>query len=129
MRLGMGKGTTLSLSDTVLAFDRQGEITNIWISGEIEYANVNELKDRIESSVVLNGGLVISLERCTLIDSSGLTMMIQLHRRFPERFALVLADRTHVQKTFTITGLHKTLPTFASMEEAMRHTTTTAVSA
>lgn len=119
----------LSLSDTVLAFEHQGEITNIWISGEIEYANVTELKNRIESSVQSHGGLVISLERCTLIDSSGLTMMLQLHRRFSDRFALVLAERTHVEKTFTITGLHKKLPIFASMEEAMRRTAETALSA
>ncbi len=93
------------------------------LHGEIDLYTAPEFRTSL-GPYIENGPetLVISLEHVAYVDSSGLSVLLEVHRRLTARNASLLIVCTHPQtmKVFTITGLIRVLRVHASLDEALQ---------
>ena len=81
--------------------------TEAALSGEIDLSTVGELQDRLEPALQSDPRLlVLDLRQVTFLDSSGLRLILRLHKRQEEqggRLVLVRGGR-RVARVLEITG-------------------------
>jgi anti-anti-sigma factor len=103
-----------------------GSVAAIEVRGELDLATVGELATVIDRA--FNPGpksLVIDLTRCLFIDSSVLSLLVDLRARLGNsdrpRLAVVADDQPHDQplRVLRLTGLDAEIPVFASLPDAL----------
>lgn len=91
-------------------------------SGEIDYGTVLPLRDSIRAALGSGtGGLIVSLEDVSFLDSAGLGVLVGAYKRAVRAdvpFHIVCAHE-RVWKGFRITGLDKVLNVHTSMAAAL----------
>jgi anti-sigma B factor antagonist/stage II sporulation protein AA (anti-sigma F factor antagonist) len=101
-------------------------VAAIEVRGELDLATVGELATVVDRA--LNPGpksLVIDLTRCAFIDSSVLSLLLDLRARLGNsdrsRLAVVADDQPHDQplRVLRLTGLDAEIPVFASLPDAL----------
>ena len=101
-------------------------VAAIEVRGELDLATVAKLATAVDRA--FNPGpksLVIDLTRCAFIDSSVLSMLVDLRARLANsdrpRLALVADGQPHDQplRVLRLTGLDAEIPVFASLPEAL----------
>ena len=107
------------------------EITEEWhddvpvlrLEGEIDVANVEEIRARIHALVTNRSfALVVDLSPTTYLDSAGINLMFSVAEEMrgrQQQLYVVLPDASPVVRMVSLTGLDKSVPTFASLEEAL----------
>jgi anti-sigma B factor antagonist len=94
----------------------------IEIGGEFDLEDAEQAWDLIADSID-GQPLVLDLERCDFMDSSGVRVLIQAHDRTRQSgtpFA-VAGSGPQVRRLFELTGLIDALPIFDERETALRH--------
>lgn len=94
-------------------------ITVIGLEGPIDVSQAMELRDLLGSRLAAGGALLLDLSETTLIDSSGIGVLVTAHRRAEEaggRFALAGAS-ANVGRVFELTRTNKLLEIHPSVEE------------
>jgi anti-sigma B factor antagonist len=82
---------------------------------EIDPASADAFRAEVEDAVVhaadSGGEVVLDFTDVTFIDSTGLTVLIDAHRRLGEqdRVLTVANASAHVERVFTVTGLDQFL--------------------
>jgi len=79
----------------------------IRIEGELDLATVGELRELLDRAVAECDGVAISLEGCEFIDSTGIAVIVQAHRRLADAGGRLAAygAAAQVLRTLEITGL------------------------
>jgi anti-sigma B factor antagonist len=87
--------------------------------GEMDIANAGEMQRMVDSFVAIGADrLIVDLSGIRFMDSSGLNVLVGTARHFgPASFGVVLS-RPSIRKVFTLTGLDKLIPIFASVTDA-----------
>jgi anti-sigma B factor antagonist len=98
----------------------------IEVRGELDLATVGELATVVDRALNLGPkSLVIDLTRCAFIDSSVLSLLVDLRARLGNsdrpRLAVVADGQPHDQplRVLRLTGLDVEIPVFASPPEAL----------
>ncbi len=105
-----------------LSLDRIPGIALATLSGEVDYSNAEDLKDRI-ARWVTNEDAVVVLD-CTELaytDSAGLNLVFDLRARLREHgqaFGLVVPADSQPRRTFAIVGLEEQVPVLETVAEA-----------
>lgn len=92
------------------------------VEGEVDLSTAPALRARIDEAIA--GGsrrMVVSLERVTFMDSSGLSVLVSAFKAMREaggRIALVCVEPS-IAKIFTITGLDRILSIHPTVHEAL----------
>ena len=101
-------------------------VATIEVRGELDLATVGELATVVDRA--LNPGpksLAIDLTRCAFIDSSVLSLLLDLRARLGNsdrpRLAVVADGQPHDQplRVLRLTGLDAEIPVFASLPDAL----------
>jgi len=80
------------------------------LSGELDMASAETLRDALRPVVAADGHLVLDLEELTFIDSSGIRALVDLAERMNGAAPLVLSNvPAGVRRLFDVIGLD-TLP-------------------
>lgn len=98
------------------------------LNGEIDVYTAPDLRKNLSESVEAGpSNLIINLEEVHYIDSSGLSVLLEMHKRMRAKHGEMSIICTHSQilKLFNITGLVKILKLFRSEAEALQATTRT----
>jgi anti-sigma B factor antagonist len=100
-----------------------GEVPVLRLEGEIDIANVEEIRARIRALVTNRSlALVVDLAPTSYLDSAGINLLFaageELRGR-QQQLLLVLPGASPVLRMVSLTGLDKALPTFATLEEAL----------
>ncbi|MCW2995966.1 MAG: hypothetical protein JWQ18_3461 [Conexibacter sp.] len=85
----------------------------IVIGGELDIATTPRLQATIDEAELIGAPeIVVDLGAVSFIDSSGVNVLVQLHRRTAAGASqlLILPGPPQVQRVFTLTGLTTTLP-------------------
>jgi anti-anti-sigma factor len=84
---------------------REGEVVVVAPKGEIDLSTVERLRAAIEEQE--RDQLLLDLRDVDFLDSSGLTLILELHRRAEENGASFVLGRgpEPVQRIFAMTGL------------------------
>jgi anti-sigma B factor antagonist len=92
---------------------------------EIDITNAPELRSALlEAAAHGHGTLVADLSRTQFCDSSGLHTLLAAHKRATAAGGdmLLVLPGNAVLRVFTITGVDRIIPNFASLEEALAQT-------
>ncbi len=105
----------------VTARDLQPGCRDIQIEGELDLAVAGQLDEVLTAAVGECSRVLVGLERCAFIDSSGIAVILRAHNRMEEegnRLA-VYAPTDQVQRVLSMTGLTGNGLVFHTVEEAI----------
>ena len=99
------------------------EIPVARVDGEVDISNAEEVAAALREAVPNSApGLVVDLSGTAHLDSSGLRLLYQLHRRLAGRgqeLRLVLPQRAVIMQVVSITGLDDAVPLHETVEQAL----------
>jgi anti-sigma B factor antagonist len=94
---------------------------DVQVIGELDLAVAGKLDEELEVAVAECERILIGLERCEFIDSSGIAVILRAHKRMAElnRRLAVYAPNDQVLRVLSMTGLTANGLVFDSAEEAL----------
>lgn len=97
------------------------EVREILVEGELDLAVASQLQEAIERAGSDCPQILIGLQNCEFIDSTGIAVILQAHTRFAEAGGRVVAfaPSSQVLRILSVTGLTANGLVFASAEEAL----------
>jgi anti-anti-sigma factor len=99
----------------------RGVFTVIRLAGELDYSTAHLAETTVNRALAGPAPhLIFDLSRLTLMDSSGVALLLQTYKRLRELHGTIaLAGLSpSVQRTTSITGVTKLMPVFGTVEEA-----------
>jgi anti-anti-sigma factor len=105
----------------VTTTDRQPGCRDIQIEGELDLAVAGRLDQVLTAAVEECDRVLVGLEGCAFIDSSGIAVILRAHSRMEEdgRRLAVYGPSDQVLRVLSMTGLTANGLVFASAEEAL----------
>jgi anti-sigma B factor antagonist len=99
---------------------RQG-CRDVQVEGELDLAVAGQLDEVLTAAVAECSCVLVGLERCAFIDSSGIAVILRAHSRMAEEGArlAVYAPTDQVLRVLSMTGLVGNGLVFDSAEEAL----------
>jgi anti-sigma B factor antagonist len=96
-------------------------VREILVEGELDLAVAAQLQEAIERPGPDCTQILIGLENCDFIDSTGIAVVVQAHRRFAEegRRVVLYAPASQVLRVLSVTGLTANGLVFESAAEAL----------
>jgi anti-sigma B factor antagonist len=94
---------------------------DVKIEGELDLAVTSQLEEVLDAAIEECAGVVIGLERCAFIDSSGIAVILRAHSRMEKeghRLA-VYGPTEQVLRVLSMTGLTANGLVFDSAEDAL----------
>jgi len=97
------------------------DVREILVVGELDHAVAGQLQEAIERAGSACSQILIGLEDCEFIDSTGIAVIVQAHNRFAEevRRVAVYAPSSQVLRVLAVTGLTANGLVFESAAEAL----------
>jgi anti-anti-sigma factor len=105
----------------VTSKELQPDCRDIQIEGELDLAVAGQIDEVLTAAVDECNRVLVGLERCAFIDSSGIAVILRAHNRMQEngnRLA-VYGATAQVQRILSMTGLTANGLVFHSAEEAV----------
>lgn len=101
--------------------DLQPGCRDIQVEGELDLAVAGRLDDVLTKAVGECKRVLVGLERCSFIDSSGIAVILRAHNRMEEEGnrLVVYAPTDQVLRVLSMTGLTSNELVFATAEEAL----------
>jgi anti-sigma B factor antagonist len=94
----------------------------IGIEGELDLAVADRLRDALERALAESEEILIRLESCEFIDSTGIAVLVQAHRRAADdgkRAVAICTPSSQVFRVLEVSGLTDNGLVFASVEDAL----------
>jgi anti-sigma B factor antagonist len=101
--------------------DLHPDCREVQVIGELDLAVAGKLDEVLDSAVSECNQVLIGLERCDFIDSSGIAVILRAHNRMEEqgRRLAVYGPSEQVLRVLAMTGLINNGLVFDSAEEAL----------
>jgi anti-anti-sigma factor len=101
--------------------DRQSGCRDIRIEGELDLAVAGQLDEVLSAAVAECDRILVGLDSCTFIDSSGIAVILRAHKKMEEegRRLAIYAPADQVLRVLSMTGLTANGLVFDSAEEAL----------
>lgn len=101
----------------------RGDVRVLEVRGDVDLGAGRELAERLASALADGGGVVVDLEGCTFIDSSGLNALLRAARSsaHPDgrrRLAVHAPQSGTVRRLFSLTRTYDLLPVHDDLEGA-----------
>lgn len=105
----------------VTAQDLRPGCRDVQVEGELDLAVVDQLDEVLTTAAAECSCVLVGLDRCAFIDSSGIAVILRAHGRMQEdgRRLGVYAPSDQVLRVLSMTGLTANGLVFASAEEAL----------
>jgi anti-sigma B factor antagonist len=97
------------------------ECREILVEGELDLAVAERLREALDTVDSNCTQILIGLESCEFIDSTGIAVIVNAHQRFAEqgRRVVLYAPTSQVRRVLSITGLTANGLVFESAAEAL----------
>jgi len=101
------------------------EVREILVEGELDLAVAEQLQEALDRAGSDCTQILVGLESCEFIDSTGIAVIVQAHRDFAEegRRVVLCAPRSQVLRVLSVTGLTANGLVFESAAEALSAST------
>jgi anti-anti-sigma factor len=101
--------------------DLESGCRDIQVEGELDLAVAGRLDEVLTAAVEKCSRVLVGLERCAFIDSSGIAVILRAHNRMQEegRRLVVYGPTDQVLRVLSMTGLTKNGLVFDTAEEAL----------
>jgi anti-sigma B factor antagonist len=96
-------------------------VREILVEGELDLAVAAQLQEALDGVDPDCSQILIGLENCEFIDSTGIAVVVQAHRRFAEegRRVVLYAPTSQVLRVLSVTGLTSNGLVFETVAEAL----------
>ena len=101
--------------------DLDSECREVRVEGELDLSVADQFQKRLDAALMDDVEVLICLERCDFIDSTGIAAIIMAHRLMASRGRrlLVCSPSGQVSRTLAITGLNDAGLIYPSTEAAL----------
>lgn len=101
--------------------DLRPSCRDVQVEGELDLAVAGQLEEVLTAAAGSCERVLVGLERCTFIDSSGIAVILHAHHRMEEdgHQLAVYAPTAQVLRVLSMTGLTSNGLVFDSAEEAL----------
>jgi len=106
------------MHDTLIELATRDGICVIKVGSEIDIANAGTLARYIDEACAGAEKVIVSLEPCRYIDSSGLRHLIRLAARLGEDLFLVVPPGAQIRRIFELTGMTEYMRVCDTLAEA-----------
>ena len=91
------------------------------VAGELDLSVADQLRQRLDAAVSDDVDVLVCLERCDFIDSTGIAAIVFAHKQLTSkgRRLLVCSPSLQVSRVLAVTGLDHAGLVYASAEEAL----------
>jgi anti-anti-sigma factor len=99
----------------------QGSCTIVTLGGYIDLSTRKQLRDVLAAAAKGTSHLVVDMSRLGFMDSTGLSVLVEVHRRLDGRGGTLAlaAPQPIVAKVLQISGLDQVLAVHASLTQAL----------
>jgi anti-anti-sigma factor len=106
---------------TVTERELQPDCSDVQIEGELDLAVADRLDEVLAAAAAKSTRVLVGLERCAFIDSSGIAVILRARNRMEEEGhrLLVYAPTAQVLRVLSMTGLIGNGLVFDTVEEAL----------
>ncbi len=96
-------------------------VVELRVHGDVDLGSGKRLERQIDTIVGAGGRVVVNLEECSFLDSSGLSALIRTSRHADGvgRFAVVCPEGSTVRHLFSLTRAHTLLDLHADRASAL----------
>lgn len=105
-------------------FEIKNKILIVMIEGELDHHTSMEIRDRIDKEMNRNKtkNLILDFTNLTFMDSSGIGVILGRYKNIQKRNGklIIVNPNPQVIRIITISGLHKIVPVFSDMEDALK---------
>ena len=105
--------------DTLIQFETVDGVRIVKVGNEVDIANAPVFERYLSEAAEESDALVVSLQDCRYIDSSGLRPLVRLAERFGDRFAIVVPVGTQIRRIFELCHLDDAMNVRATLSEAL----------
>jgi anti-anti-sigma factor len=91
----------------------------IAVNGELDLAVRDEFRAALDQALALEAPLIVDLEHCSFIDSSGIGLILRAYRLTADRGYGLVAPGPQVHRVLDLVGIPEHLPTFDSRADAI----------
>jgi anti-anti-sigma factor len=115
---GMGGGQILQIAERAIGTER----CELQLEGELDLWSVERLQAVLQRAAGDNDAVLVGLERCEFVDSTGIALFLQVRRQLQEEDGrlLLYGCSEQVLRIFTVAGLTDAGMVFAGRDEAIR---------
>lgn len=101
--------------------DLDSECREVRVEGELDLSVADQLRRRLEAAAMGDIDVLVSLERCEFIDSSGIAAIVFAHKLMASkgRSLFVCNPSGQVSRILTLTGLNDAGLIYASIDAAL----------
>jgi anti-anti-sigma factor len=92
----------------------------IAVRGELDVETVREVAPAAEAAIRDGRPLCLDLSGCPFIDSSGLRLVLRLHRKLAGgEAAVAVVAHSRIRRLFALTAIDLSVPMFETRDEAL----------
>jgi anti-sigma B factor antagonist len=96
---------------------------HISVEGELDLVTTVKVQADAETAISDRRPVLLDLSRCSFIDSTGLRMVLQVHRGLTDgerqTAPLAVVANSEIRRLFSITGIDRRVPVFLAHEQAL----------
>ena len=99
----------------------EGSTSIISVTGEVDLSTSDQLAEAVWVAASRTRHLVLDLSACTFIDSSGLRVVLCMHKDLAEdgKATAVVASDGHVRKLLSLTAIDQSIRVFPALGDAV----------
>jgi anti-sigma B factor antagonist len=99
----------------------EGGASIISVKGELDLSTADQLARSVWEASSGTHQLVLDLSACTFIDSSGLRVVLSMHKDLGEagKATAIVASDGHVRKLLSLTAIDQSIPVFPALDDAV----------
>jgi anti-anti-sigma factor len=105
--------------DTTIEITTIDQTCVVTVKSDIDIANAETFRRYLSEASANMAALVVSLEDCPYIDSSGLRPLLGFAAARPDAFFVVVPRRASIRRIFDVTHLDEVIDVCESLPEAL----------
>jgi anti-anti-sigma factor len=104
----------------LVRLERKGEVAILAVEGEFDLASKDEFQEQLDKAIALKAPLIVDLEHCRFIDSTGIAQVVRSFELAADRGFALAASGPQVHRVLNLVGIPEYIPTFDTREDALR---------
>jgi len=114
-----------SKPNLIIKYRKEQDIDIVYLEGRFTEKNLYFFKDALEEMQV-KGSLILNLEKVSLMDSSGIGIVVKIYKDFCDNNAkIIFCVNSNIMKEFKKIGLDRILQLCETESEAIQKLTST----
>ena len=104
---------------SLVKLEREDGVAIVAVNGEFDLAGAEDFEAVLDEALTLETPLVVDLEHCKFIDSTGIDLLVRSARDAAGHGFALAASGPQVHRVLELVGIPERLPTFDTRDEAV----------